>query len=204
MQPSQSSLSLSVGLRIAGGQPRNTFLKEIQSRAVTIVSLLILQSGSSFLLESYQKQLEAHLLTVLFLPMVIGAGGNAGCQAAVLVVQRLAGKGEKGVTPKKMARLLINESVQALFLGLLVAFVAAIRLMLSSTFSTDPIVGIVIILSIFLVVVASVLLGFVLPFILLAFNADPGIAGPGIQVIMDFLGVWITLSLLNWLLPLQN
>ena len=48
-----------------------------------LLGLLVLQSTSSFVLDSYQELLRNHLVVTLFLTMLVGAGGNAGNQSAI-------------------------------------------------------------------------------------------------------------------------
>jgi len=54
-----------------------------------LVGLLVLQSMSSFVLDSYQELLRNHLVVTLFLTMLVGAGGNAGNQSAIKVIRGL-------------------------------------------------------------------------------------------------------------------
>ncbi len=53
------------------------------------MGLLVLQSMSSFVLDSYQELLRNHLVVTLFLTMLVGAGGNAGNQSAIKVIRGL-------------------------------------------------------------------------------------------------------------------
>jgi hypothetical protein len=50
----------------------------VWSRGRWLLGLLVLQSTSSFVLDSYQGLLKEHLVVTLFLTMLVGAGGNAG------------------------------------------------------------------------------------------------------------------------------
>ena len=54
-----------------------------------LLGLLMLQSMSSFVLDSYQQLLRDHLVVTLFLTMLVGAGGNAGNQSAIKVIRGL-------------------------------------------------------------------------------------------------------------------
>ena len=54
-----------------------------------LLGLLVLQSMSSFVLDSYQELLRNHLVVTLFLTMLVGAGGNAGNQSAIKVIRGL-------------------------------------------------------------------------------------------------------------------
>ena len=54
-----------------------------------LLGLLILQSISSVVLDSYQNLLKEHLVVTFFLTMLVGAGGNAGNQSAIKVIRGL-------------------------------------------------------------------------------------------------------------------
>lgn len=54
-----------------------------------LLGLLIVQSTSSFVLDSYSDLLREHLVVTLFLTMLVGAGGNAGNQSAIKVIRGL-------------------------------------------------------------------------------------------------------------------
>jgi len=47
-------------------------------------------SFSSFILERFSSLIETHLIVTFFLTMLVGAGGNAGNQSAVMVIRGLA------------------------------------------------------------------------------------------------------------------
>ena len=55
-----------------------TVVDEVWSRGKWLLGLLVLQSTSSFVLDSYQQLLKDHIVVTLFLTMLVGAGGNAG------------------------------------------------------------------------------------------------------------------------------
>ena len=182
------------------GKIRNSnqsFFKESVLRTGTIIALLILQSGSSMILEEYESIISRHVILILFLTMIVGAGGNAGCQAAVGLLQRISTDGIHRVK-RHFLKLLIRESVTALIIATSVSVIAALRVMFSPSNAADPVGGRVIILSVFIIVFISVVLGFCLPLICAAFGLDPAVAGPTIQVIMDMLGVWISCALLHF------
>ena len=60
---------------------------DIFSRICLLSFLLLLQSGSSFILQSFSDLISKHILITMYLTMLVGAGGNAGNQAAVLVIR---------------------------------------------------------------------------------------------------------------------
>lgn len=66
------------------------FLPNILDRGGWLLGLLLFQSCSSFILSANQDLLRDHPVIIYFLTMLVGAGGNAGNQAAVRVIRRIA------------------------------------------------------------------------------------------------------------------
>ncbi|KAH0483386.1 MAG: uncharacterized protein KVP18_004098 [Porospora cf. gigantea A] len=76
--------------------PPNVDFDDVQSlqkfwpRLGWLVGLLLFQSVSSFILRRFEGMIQHHTAVVLFLTMLVGAGGNAGGQSVVLGVRGLA------------------------------------------------------------------------------------------------------------------
>jgi Mg/Co/Ni transporter MgtE len=158
----------------------------IFSRVCLLSVLLILQSGSSFILQSFSDLISRHILITMYLTMLVGAGGNAGNQAAVLVIRRLATSRSFSVRS-----LIIRELFSALIIGTLVTLVGFIRVWIEEGGAILP--SLTIGIALFCIVTSSIILGTLLPIILQRLiHIDPAHAGPIIQVIMDILGVCIT------------
>ncbi|CAF0966503.1 unnamed protein product [Adineta steineri] len=158
----------------------------IFSRVFLLSALLILQSGSSFILQSFSDLISRHILITMYLTMLVGAGGNAGNQAAVLVIRRLA-------TSKSFSvrSLILRETFSAVIIGALVTSVGFVRVWIEERGAILP--SLTIGIALFCIVTSSILLGTLLPIILQRIiHVDPAHAGPIIQVIMDILGVCIT------------
>jgi Mg/Co/Ni transporter MgtE (contains CBS domain) len=64
-------------------EPDISFRAALKDRAYWLVGLLTLQSMSGFILARNEELLQTHPVIVYFLTMLVGAGGNAGNQAAV-------------------------------------------------------------------------------------------------------------------------
>ena len=161
----------------------------IISRVCLLSSLLILQSGSSFILQSFAELISRHILITMYLTMLVGAGGNAGNQAAVLVIRRLA------TSRAFSARSLIaRETLSAIIIGSLVTLVGFVRVWIEERGAILP--SLTIGLALFCIITSSIVLGTLLPIILQRLiHIDPAHAGPIIQVIMDILGVCITCAI---------
>jgi hypothetical protein len=64
-------------------EPDISFKDALKDRAYWLVGLLALQSMSGFILARNEMLVQTHPVIVYFLTMLVGAGGNAGNQAAV-------------------------------------------------------------------------------------------------------------------------
>ena len=71
-------------------EPQITFFQSLFDRGGWLIGLLVFQSCSSFILSANEELLRNHPSIVYFLTMLVGAGGNAGNQAAVRVIRGLA------------------------------------------------------------------------------------------------------------------
>lgn len=142
----------------------------------------------------FEQTIEATILLVFFLPLVIGTGGNAGAQAATLMVRALA---TGDVQLKDWFKLWGKELAVAVALGLSLALVVA----LVGFYRGGMEVALVIAISMIAVVVFGSMMGMVMPFILTRFNLDPATASvPLITSIADIGGILIYLTTASLLL----
>lgn len=151
-----------------------------------LVGLLLFQSCSSFILTSYSGLLQRHPVIVSFLTMLVGAGGNAGNQAAVLVIRGLA-LGEIHVGSE--GAYLLTEMRLAAQIALVLTCCGCARVLLFGYPLYD---ALAIAASLAAIVAVSIVLGALLPLLLHRASIDPAHAGATIQVIMDLFGVGIT------------
>ena len=171
-----------------------TFLASIWDRGGMLATLLLFQSFSSFILAHHEDLLKKHPTIVFYLTALVGAGGNAGNQAAVRIIRGIA----LGiVTDKNRNVFLQRELCMAFALSFLLGFVLILRTFISTvTFIETQTV----LISIFAIVFLSVNLGALLPLILQKVGIDPAHAGTIIQVIMDISGVLITCRISQFLM----
>lgn len=163
-------------------------LEEAWSRGRWLLGLLVLQSMSSVVLENYQQLIKDHLVVTLFLTMLVGAGGNAGNQSAIKVIRGLATKSIT-LTSTSISKTLLQQSAIGLLLGLGLSCGGFVRVYLTNGSLLN---SAAISLSLFAIVMTSVLTGTALPFALAKIGVDPANAGTSIQVVMDIVGVLIT------------
>jgi len=121
--------------------------------------------------------------------MLVGAGGNAGNQAAVRGIRGLA-TGDLNVETTR--DFLVFEAKMAIALSAMLLVAGILR---TAAFGVAPLDTLAIALSLFAIVSTSVLLGAVLPLILHHIKVDAAHAATSVQVLMDVLGVLITCSI---------
>jgi Mg/Co/Ni transporter MgtE len=172
-----------------------SFGVRLRKRAGVLVALLVFQSCSSFILASFEELLKKHSVVVFFLTMLVGAGGNAGNQAAVLVIRGLA-TGE--VSARRWRRYVWGEVQMAASVSLIMVVAGYLRV---TAFGYSQRDAVAIAASLFLIVLTSVVTGSLLPLVLHWMRWDPAHAGATIQVIMDLAGVCITCTVCTLLLP---
>ena len=175
-----------------------TFLTSIWDRGSMLASLLLFQSFSSFILAHHEDLLKKHPTIVFYLTALVGAGGNAGNQAAVRIIRGIA----LGiVTDKNRNVFLKRELCMAFALSFLLGFVLILRTFISTvTFIETQTV----LISIFAIVFLSVNLGALLPLLLQQVGIDPAHAGTIIQVVMDISGVLITCRISQFLMGINE
>jgi Mg/Co/Ni transporter MgtE len=176
----------------------NGILAVVWHRTSVLVSLLLLQSLSQFILEMYEGLIAKHVIIPLFLTMLVGAGGNAGNQATVRAITGLA-SGE--FAQRDYMRLLAKESIVGVVNAALLAGIGFGRVYYfygnhDMFYSTVAIT-----LSLFLIVAISAVLGCTLPFLIGGLGFDREHAAPVIQVTMDIVGVFVTCAMCSMLIP---
>jgi len=160
-------------------------------RIVWLVLLVLVNVLSGFGLSFFTGTIAAAAVLVLFLPLLVGAGGNAGSQSATLVVRALA---TGDVKMADLRHMVLKEATVALLLGSTMA--AAVSIVALFFPGVNVRVGLSVAVSMVLIIMVSCLLGLLLPFILARLGKDPATASaPLVASIVDFCGVMIYFSL---------
>ncbi len=160
--------------------------KLVLQRSTWLIGLLLLQSVAGFVLGRYENMLKEFTILSIFLGMLVGTGGNAGNQSATLVIRGLT---TKEMTKNNIFKVLFREFSVSLVIASLLFIVGFARVYYTSH---DLMSTIAINVSLFLIVIASMLLGSIIPILLQYFHFDPAhSAAPFLTTIMDILGMII-------------
>jgi magnesium transporter len=165
-----------------------------KQRIVWLVGLLLLQSVSGIILEGFKHMLDKHICIAIFLPMIIGSGGNAGNQPGVMVTQALGG-GKIDISVMK--KLVAKETKLAFMAGATIGLVGFIRVYMdpecnnfASAFAIGAALG--------LVVLAACFLGIFFSWGLDQIGINPADgAAPLLTTVSDLVGITI-LCLICW------
>jgi len=171
------------------GDKRQGLLWTCLYRVRFLAILMVFQSCSGFILDSYSDFIETHLFLTLYLTMLVGAGGNAGNQSAVNVIRGLA-TGELAVSQAR--GLLWFETQAGIIEGALLTSICFCRVYI---FQQELRSSIAVSLSLFAITAISVVVGAFLPLAFDRCGLDAAHAGPAIQVVMDVLGVFLACSI---------
>jgi magnesium transporter len=177
--------------RISGTEPlRRPYLTAPVARLVRsrVVWLLVLAIGATLtvqVLEVFEATLAEAVTLALFVPLIIGTGGNTGNQAATTVTRALA-LGDVGT--RDLGNVLSRELRVGLSLGLLLGGLA----FGVTTVFYDRSIGAVIGLTLVSLCTVAAAVGGVMPLIARAIRVDPAVfSNPFISTFVDATGLLI-------------
>ena len=135
---------------------------------------------------TFEHLLESIIALAAFIPVIIGMGGNIGTQSSTIIVRGIAtGRIEIGSELKVMWKEVRVGIILGALYGLLLGAFAKFRFI-----DADPMLGVVVGLSIGCSMLLAVAVGTFVPMFLRKVDVDPAIAsGPFVTTSIDILGV---------------
>jgi len=135
---------------------------------------------------TFEHMLESIIALAAFIPVIIGMGGNIGTQSSTIIVRGIAtGRIEIGSELKVMWKEVRVGIILGVLYGLLLGAFAKFRFI-----DADPMLGVVVGLSIACSMLLAVAVGTFVPMFLRKVDIDPAIAsGPFVTTSIDILGV---------------
>ena len=159
-----------------------------------LLGLVVVNVFTAMGIRGFESTISKLAALVCFMPLLIGSGGNAGSQAATLLVRAMA---TGDIDAKDWWRLFLRSMGGSVLIGAVMA--AAIAAMASLMLAGDPnrfqIVGVVA-ASMFAIVLMGSLIGTLLPMLLEKLHLDPATASaPLISSVSDILGILVYFSI---------
>ncbi|MBU5313172.1 magnesium transporter [Tissierella carlieri] len=163
--------------------------------------LLILMVSATFtgrIMGKFENVLASVVVLSTFIPMLMDTGGNSGSQSSTLIIRGLA-TGE--ITTHDWWKVLWKELRISFIVGVALAAINWVRLILLE--KTDILIAVTVSITIVVTVMASKIVGGVLPLVAKKLKMDPAImAGPLITTIVDALALMVYFGIATVLLGL--
>ena len=145
----------------------------------------------------FEQLLDSILALAAFIPVIIGMGGNIGTQSSTIIVRGMA---TRRVDHDGEIKVLFKEIRVGLILGILYGVLLGLFTKLKFL-DADPMLGVVVGLSICASMLLAVTVGSFIPLFLRKLDIDPAIAtGPFVTTSVDVLGVLIYFTIAGLLL----
>ncbi len=155
---------------------------------------------SSLILVGFEAQIAAVTALAIFIPLIMGTGGNVGVQASAIVVQGLAnGRLDIKNAWGQIGREFLVSTLNAVIISAVV-FIYVFFTQLGGLRFT---ISLAVALSLFAVVIFATVFGALVPLTLERMKINPALAtGPFIQITNDVVGLIIYVGVATWLLSL--
>ena len=152
--------------------------------------LLLLMLSATFtgsIIASFEEALSSCVILTAYMPMLMGAGGNAGSQSSVAIIRSLS---LNEVRFKDWIKVLWKESGVAILCGITLAIASFAKLMIFDQLTLA--VALVVSVSLALTVLIAKIVGCMLPLLAKKIGFDPAVmASPFITTIVDALSLLI-------------
>ncbi|MCF3974674.1 magnesium transporter [Paracoccus salsus] len=158
-------------------------LRLVRARILWLSLLAVAAALTVNVLRVFETMLESAVTLTLFIPLLIGIGGNTGAQSATTIVRALA---VHDVQPADVLKVALREAATGLTMGLLIA--AAALALVSYLF--DPDLAVVVAVTLVAICLLAALVGSVMPIFARLLGIDPAVfSAPFVTTIVDTTGL---------------
>ncbi len=165
-----------------------------RSRIPWLVTLVFVNLLSGAGLAYFEDLISSCVALVFFLPLLIGSSGNAGSQAATLVIRSMS---LGGIKVSDFIKVFARELVVSIGLGLSMS----VAVFMLAWWRSGIKIAIVVSISMVIIVTYGSMMGMMLPFIFRKLKVDPAAAsGPLVASLADISGVMIYLGIASAML----
>lgn len=202
-QETESMLRMG-GVAAEDSETRGTFdyfgssiVRIVRSRIGWLLLLFLAGTLTGSVLRHFEGQLSQVVALSIFIPLIIGTGGNAGSQSVSTIIRALA-LGQ--VRLRDAGRVLLRESMAGLLLGLTLCVFAVVRTVM---WGNTPQLALVVGLTILCVCAWANIVGALVPLLAERFNIDPTVSSaPLITTLVDATGLAIYMLIARAILDL--
>lgn len=188
---------LALGAVSASEQPylASSVISTVRQRFGWLLMLFVAATASEFVMRHFQWQIGKLAALTVFIPLLIGTGGNAGAQTVTTITRALA---LNEVRFSDIMRVLWREMRTGLILGLMLALIGFGRALWGGS-HVD--LALTVSLSMIVIVVWAVTVGSVLPITFKRLGFDPAVmSAPFITTLVDATGLFLYFTIAYWLI----
>jgi magnesium transporter len=189
--------------RLGGAQPLERSYLDTNIFVVTrkrigwLLLLFLTATLTGSVMRLFQGEIQAVVSLAIFIPLLIGTGGNAGSQTTATIIRALA---TGDVDPADALRVWWHEARVGLALGLGMAIAAYLR---AITWEHDPALATTVSASILGIVLWATGIGSLLPLLAARLRIDPTVvSGPVMSTLVDATGLFIYFTVARVVLEL--
>lgn len=169
-------------------------LRLVRSRVIWLLVLIVAASLTVNVLHLFESTIEQVVELALFIPLLIGTGGNTGAQAATTVTRAIA-LGE--VRFSDAGNVILREARVGALLGTLLGMLAWLPVTVLFSVRT----GVVISLTLLAICTMATTVGALLPLLAKRVGADPAVmSAPFITTLIDATGLIVYFLIARWIL----
>ena len=160
---------------------KTSVLELAKNRIPWLLLLMFTSLLTGAILVTYENALQVVPLLISFIPMLMDTSGNCGNQSSTMVIR---GRAVGDIELRDVVRVAWKELRVGFLCGLVLAAANFVRLLLQ--YPDQPLVNLVVVLSLVLTVILAKTIGCTLPMLAKRMNLDPAImAAPLITTIVD-------------------
>ena len=155
-----------------------------KNRIGWLLLLMLSATITGTILTHFEDAISALPILVAFIPMLMDTGGNCGSQTSTLIIRGLA---TDEIEVKDIFKVIWKEFRVAILVGIILAVVNGARIVIQYH---NPVIALVVGLTLICIVIASKFIGGTLPIIAKKLNLDPALmSAPIISTIVDIISI---------------
>jgi len=189
--------------RYGGAQPLERPYLDTPPSVITrkrigwLLLLFLTATLTGSVMRMFEWQLEAVVALAVFIPLLIGTGGNAGSQTTATIIRALA---TRDIEPREAFWVWWHEARVGILLGVGMAIAAYIR---AITWEPDAALALTVSVSIMALVFWATSVGSILPLAASRLGIDPAlVSGPLMSTLVDATGLFIYFTIAGIILGL--
>ncbi|TCO73161.1 magnesium transporter [Marinisporobacter balticus] len=162
-----------------------------RKRIFWLMALMISAIFTGSIIKRFEDVLQSVVALAVFMPMLMGTGGNAGAQSSTLIIRGMA---LDEIELKDVFKVIWKEFRVSSLVGIILSLVNFIRLYYFQ--SVDIKISMTVCTTLFIVVVLAKVVGGTLPIVARSLKLDPAImASPMITTIVDAVSLFVYFSI---------